>query len=122
MPDLKKLAQQYTNSEHDIILDGADLITQKGYTLVPNFVLQTDKLSGRAKLVYALLLSRAWGDKTSAFPGQNRLAEECGCSSRSIWTALKELEKHHFLSIVRRGMGRTNLYVLHLKKLSTTAD
>ena len=116
------LAEKYKHLQKDIVLDGADLISQEGYTLVPNFVLRTRRVSGRAKLVYALLLSRAWGDKDTAFPGQQRLAEECGSSPRSVWAAIKELEEQGFLTVIRRGLGRTNLYILHLKKLSTMED
>lgn len=116
------LKEKYKNSKQEIILDGADLISQKGYTLLPNYVLHHKSLSGRAKLVYALLLSFAWGDKDSSFPGQERLAKECGSSSRSVWSAIRELEKAKFITVIRRGLGKTNVYVLHFKKVEQTQE
>lgn len=110
------LKEKYKNTDQEIILDGADLVSEKGYTLIPNYVLQTNRISGRAKLVYAMLLSYAWGNKDSSFPGQDTLAEGCGSSPRSVWSAIKELEKAKFITIIRRGLGKTNVYVLHFKK------
>lgn len=111
------LKEKYKNSTKEIILDGADLVSQKGYTLIPNYVLHKPGLSGRAKLVYALLLSYAWGDKDASFPGQERLARLCGSSPRSVWSAIKELQLIGLITVVRRGLGKTNLYILHFKKL-----
>ncbi len=120
MLNLKEaLKQKYENVEREIILEGADLITQNGYTLVPNFVLNSKVLSGRAKLVYAIMLSYAYGGKAAIFPGQERLAKQCGSSPRSVWSAIRELQKGGYISVIRRGMTKTNVYVLHVKKLST---
>jgi biotin operon repressor len=110
------LLEKYGNSDKDIILDGADIVSQQGYTLIPNYALHNHKISGNAKLVYALLLSYAWGEKNSVFPGQEKLAEDCGCSLRTITTAIQELKNNKFVSILRRGQGKTNLYVLHFIK------
>ena len=110
------LKEKYKDGEQDIVLDGADFISQKGYTIIPNYVLYANNISGHAKLVYALLLSHAWGDKNASFPGQERLAQECGISPRSTWNSLKELEKADFITIIRRGLGKTNVYVLHFKR------
>ena len=116
MPHIKTLLKEkYQHSTREIILEGADVFTQRGYTLVPNFVLQTKLISGKAKLVYAMLLSYAWGNKDSAFPGQERLAKDCGSSPRTVWAAIKELEKNGFVTVIRRGLGKTNVYILHLK-------
>lgn len=115
------LKEKYQDSTREIILEGADLLSEKGYTLVPNFVLQTKIISGKAKLVYAMLLSYAWGNKDSAFPGQDRLAKDCGSSPRTVWAAIKELEKNGFITVIRRGLGRTNVYILHLKMGITKA-
>lgn len=119
MHDIKSiLRERYRNSGRDIILDGADVLSQKGYTIIPNYVLNHDKVSPYAKLVYTMLLSYAWGSKDSSFPGQERLANDCGISARTVVRAIQELEAHRFLTVVRRGRGLTNLYVLHLKRRS----
>lgn len=112
------LLERYGNIQKDIVLDGADLVSQQGYTLIPNYVLHTDKISSFAKLVYAILLSYAWGDKNSSFPGQVALAKDCGLSERSVRNAIKELEEKEFITIFQRGLGKTNKYILHFKKRS----
>ena len=117
MPHIKSLLKKkYQHSTRDIILEGADVLSEGGYTLVPNFVFQNNLITGKAKLVYAMLLSYAWGDKDAAFPGQERLAKDCGISTRTVWTAIRELEEIGFITVLRRGQGRTNKYFLHLKK------
>lgn len=117
MKDIKTLLKdRYSKLGRDIVLDGADFISQKGYTIIPNYVLTRDKLSAYAKLVYAMLLSYAWGDKNASFPGQGRLATDCGVSLRTVVRAVQELEEQRFVTIVRRGRGLTNIYVLHFKR------
>jgi len=98
---------------HTIVLKGADLLSARGFTQVPNHVLRDPKLSAGAKLVYAMLLSYAWHNDF-AFPGQERMATQMGVTSRSVITYTKELEKKSFLTIARRGQGKTNIYTLNL--------
>lgn len=112
------LRKRYGRGGKDIILDGADFVSQKGFTIIPNYVLSTDRISAYAKLVYTMLLSYAWGDKNAAYPGQERLSKDCGVSTRTVVRAMKELEKNQFLTVARRGRGLTNLYVLHFKRRS----
>lgn len=112
----ESLVERYGNSQQDIVLDGADFISQKGFTLIPNYILHTDGLSAYSKLVYAMLLSYAWGNKNSSFPGQETLAKDCGISRRSVINAIQELERQGFITVMRRGQGKTNLYILHFKK------
>ncbi|MEB3189046.1 MAG: helix-turn-helix domain-containing protein [Snowella sp.] len=117
MKSFKDLYAESNKKEgKDIILDGADFISQKGYTLIPNYVLLTQKISAHAKIVYAMILSYCWGNKNSAFPGQEILAKDCGISLRSVTSAIKELEVNGFVTITRRGQGKTNLYTLHFKR------
>src|SRR5689334_13884280 len=46
--------------ERNIILKGADAATAKGFTMVPNFVLKSGKLTAGDKMTFAMLLSYAW--------------------------------------------------------------
>ena len=103
----------------NIEIVGADPVTLHGFTQVPNFVLVKKDISVGAKLAYAMLLKYAWGDN-ACFPGQLKLAEDMGAGERSIRTYLKELETAGILEIKQRGLGKTNLYRLHLtiKKLT----
>lgn len=99
--------------ERNIEIVGADPITRHGFTQVPNFILTKKEISVGAKLAYAMLLKYAWGDD-ACFPGQLRLAEDMGAGERSVRTYLKELESIGILEIKQRGLGKTNLYRLHL--------
>ena len=99
--------------ERNIELVGADPITRHGFTQVPNFILTKKEMSVGAKLAYAMLLKYAWGDD-ACFPGQLKLAEDMGAGERSVRTYLKELESADILEIKQRGLGKTNLYRLHL--------
>jgi hypothetical protein len=99
--------------EPNIELIGADPATQFGFTQVPNFILTKESLSVGAKLAYAMLLKYAWYDD-GCFPGQAKLAVDMGAGERSIRTYLKELESADLLKITQRGLGKTNLYRLHV--------
>jgi biotin operon repressor len=108
--------------ERNIILRGADVLSTKGFTQVPNHILDNGKLSPGAKLTYAMLLKYAW-QNDYCFPGQERLAKDMGVSDRSVRTYLQELEKADFVAIKQRGLGKPNLYELNLTaKRASTAD
>ena len=104
--------------ERNIEIVGADLATRHGFTQVPNFILTKKDISVGAKLAYAMLLKYAW-DNDACFPGQITLAEDMGAAERSVRTYLKELEEAELLEIKQRGLGKTNLYRLHLTIKST---
>jgi len=97
----------------NIEIIGADPVTLHGFTQVPNFILTNKELSVGAKLAYAMLLKYAWADD-ACFPGQQKLADDMGSGERSVRTYLKELEDAGFLEVTQRGLGKTNLYRLHL--------
>jgi len=99
--------------ERNIELIGADPVTRHGFTQVPNFVLTNKDVSVGAKLTYAMLLKYSWYND-ACFPGQVKLAEDMGATDRSVRTYLKELERGGLLEITQRGLGKTNLYRLHL--------
>lgn len=97
----------------NIEIVGADPATRFGFTQVPNFILTNSALSVGAKLAYAMLLKYAWSDN-ACYPGQQKLAEDMGAGERSVRTYLKELEDANFLEVTQRGLGKTNLYRLHI--------
>jgi helix-turn-helix protein len=99
--------------DRNIEIIGADLATRHGFTQVPNFILTNEHISVGAKLAYAMLLKYAWQDD-ACFPGQAKLAQDMGAGERSVRTYLKELETVELLEIQQRGLGKTNLYRLHL--------
>src|ERR1700676_4147766 len=106
--------------ERNIEIIGADPITRHGFTQVPNFILTKKDLSVGAKLAYAMLLKYAWYDE-GCFPGQAKLAQDMGAGERSVRTYLKELEAADLLQITQRGLGKTNLYRLHVTVKKSTS-
>ena len=110
---MQHIAGQLANVQRNIEIVGADPVTRHGFTQVPNFVLTNKDLSVGAKLAYAMLLKYAWQDDY-CFPGQQKLADDMGAGERSIRTYLKELEEARFLEVKQQGLGKTNLYRLHL--------
>lgn len=90
---------------------GGDPITQRGFTQVPNFILENPKLSVGGKMTYAMLLKYAWHNQ-GCFPGQERLADDMGAGKRSVIRFLQELEREGFITITRRGLGQSNYYQL----------
>lgn len=111
---MQRLGETTAFKDRNLRLKGADIATQRGWTGVPNFILESDKISVGAKLTYAMLLKYA-RELDECFPGQLRLAKDMGNSERSVRTLLKELEKHGLISIQQRGQGRPNLYTVHVK-------
>ena len=97
----------------NIEIIGADPVTRHGFTQVPNVILTNKHLSVGAKLAYAMLLKYHWTNN-DVFPGQQKLADEMGSGERSVRTYLKELEDAKFLEVTQRGLGKTNLYRLHV--------
>ena len=100
--------------QRTIIVEGADPVSAGGFTQVPNCVLENNKLSAGAKLTYAMLLKYAW-QNDYCFPGQERLAKDMGAGKRSVVRFMAELEEHGFVTIKRRGQGKTNVYIVHFQ-------
>lgn len=118
----KHKSRELRERENTIRIVGADPMSQRGFTQVPNFILMNDKLNIGAKITYAMLLKYAWCDD-HCFPGQSKLASDIGSSERSVRTYLKELETSGYITIKQRGLGKVNVYELHLrvKKKKITA-
>ena len=111
---MEKLGNIRAFRDRNLVLKGADLATQRGWTGVPNFILENKDISVGAKLTYAMLLKYA-RELDQCFPGQARLAKGMGCAERSTRNWLKELERNELVDIKQRGQGRPNLYTVHLK-------
>ena len=100
--------------DRNLLLRGADIATQKGWTGVPNFILESKQISIGAKLTYAMLLKYA-REMEECFPGQDRLAKDMGAAARSVRTWLNELSLVGLIDVRHHGQGRPNLYTVHLK-------
>lgn len=117
--NLKSIGQLI--QEKNIILKGADALSAKGFTQVPNHVLESEKISPGAKLAYTMLLKYAW-QNDYCFPGQDRLAKDMGSGVRSVVRYIQELEKEDFIKIKRRGLGKPNIYELNLISHKKSVD
>lgn len=89
----------------------------QGFAAVPTWMIRDSSIRRSAVLVYASLASRSgYG---AIFPSQETIAEESGCSVRTVRTALQELEE---LGVVQRTSRRkaggkanaqTTAYTIH---------
>ena len=111
---MQKLAHTKAFRDRSLILKGADIATQRGWTGVPNFILESKEISVGAKLTYAMLLKYA-RELEECFPGQDRLAEDIGVARQSVNTYIRELRQAKLISVRRRGQGKPNVYTVHLK-------
>lgn len=110
----RRKSAELKERENTIRVVGADPMSKRGFTQVPNFILMNEALNVGAKITYAMLLKYAWYDD-HCFPGQAKLAQDIGSSERSVRSYLKELEVAGFITIKQRGLGKVNVYELHLR-------
>lgn len=86
----------------------------KSYGLISQEVMNSEELSQKAKLIYAMLASFA-GNKDKTFPSQKLLAERLGMSKSTVNRAIKELEKNKVIKIVKQqniNGFKTNVYII----------
>ena len=104
-------------NEHVIIEDEG---LRSGFTQIPNLILRNPELTLGAKVTYGLLLSYAW-QKDNCYPSQDRLAADMGAGERSVIIYLQQLTAAGLISIRRRGLGQTNVYVIHRLRSAESA-
>lgn len=112
---MHKLGDIPAFKERTLIVKGADLVTIRGFTPVPNYFLKNPKISVGAKLTFAMLLQYA-REEDECFPGQERLGQDMGVTDRSVRTWLNELKAAGLVTSKQRGQGRSNVYTLHIVK------
>lgn len=100
------------NREQTLFVD--DEVLSAGFTLIPNVVFKRSDLSRDAKFLYAVLLSYAWQDD-SCFPGYDRLLADLGCGRSQLARFIRELVDVGFMTVKRRGQGKTSIYTLHVR-------
>ena len=111
---MQRLGEIRSFKDRNLRLKGADIATQRGWTGVPNFILESKEISVGAKLTYAMLLKYA-RELDDCFPGQDRLAKDLGTTRQSVNAYIKDLRKAGLITVQRRGQGRPHLYTIHLK-------
>lgn len=111
---MKSFGEAAEGKMRNIRIVGADALSAEGFTQIPNAILRSKEIGGMEKCTYSLLLSYAWNNDF-CFPGQERLAEDLGCSRASANTYIGTLRKKGFINVQRQGLNRPNLYELNLK-------
>jgi len=87
--------------------------TAKGFTMLPNFVLKSPKLTAGDKMTFAMLLSYA-GRTTTVSPARSASGKTLAARDQRAQTP-QIAASHGLLAIRRRGQGKTNIYELNLK-------
>ena len=110
---MEKIGNTDRAREHrNIILEGFDPVSRGGFTQVADIILINEKLSLGAKLTYSMLLRYAW-QNDFCYPGQDTLGKAIGITDRQVRRHLTELIKIGYVSVHRRGLGKTNVYTLY---------
>jgi hypothetical protein len=78
-------------------------------TFVPLWLLERGEIPTGAKMTYAVLCYHA-SRQGRCFPGQRVLARELAISERQVRANLTTLVAHGMISVVQRGLRRSNVY------------
>jgi hypothetical protein len=87
-----------------------------GFTKILNPILRNPDLTDFEVRLYGVMLSYGWQDGF-CFPGQERLAKDCGCSISKVYRGLKGLEKKSLIGVrhrpLHKGVNMTNVYTFN---------
>ena len=100
------------------LLDFDTPASRKGFTVVPNALLDAADLSAMAKFMLITLMRYAWG-RSDPYPGQERLSDDMGISEPSVRKYSAELVENGYLRKIRRGRGQTIVYRIAWSKLES---
>jgi len=92
-----------------------ELREQGNFVRLPHNLLRLNKISMQARLVWAAFYSYGWNNGP-IFPGMDTVADDMGCSKKSLLKYRKELEEVGLLKVHRRGLNKPNKYTLGLPK------
>ena len=76
---------------------------------IPNWVRERTELTMTAKMLYGTLVQHA-NNEGVAWPSQETLASEMGCTDRCIRSAATCLERHELIEVQQPGLGASNRY------------
>ena len=88
----------------------------KGFTPVPNIVLNNPAIPRCAQSTYGAIAARAYGRRSQIVVTEDVLANDTGVSRSTISRHLRVLETLCLIRRVRRSEGLPNIIVLTLKK------
>ena len=109
---MERLGDTEQFKKRNMELEGFDRITAGGFTQIPNVIQNDPCLNLGEKAVYAQFLQYAW-HHDYCFPSQDLIAKNLGLTRVRITQFVKGLEQKGYLTIQRRGLGKTNWYTLH---------
>jgi len=90
-----------------------ELRDQGNFVRLPHNLLRLNKISMQARLVWAALYSYGWKNNP-IFPGMDTVADDMGCSKKTLLKYRKELEEVGLLRVKRQGLNKPNKYTLGL--------
>jgi len=82
-----------------------------GFIQAPKQIVYARNLGHEAKSLYYILLDYAWQDG-QCFPGYERLNDDMALSEKTTRQAMRQLEAACLVRQKRRGLGKTNIYIL----------
>lgn len=89
-------------------------VTQAGFTSIPNVVMLRPDLTPEAKLIYGYLKHLAWREGLEGVaPPRDAVANDLAITEKKVTRAVALLADVGLVEVVRRGQGRTNLYLVH---------
>jgi len=92
-----------------------------GWTQVPRPFLDTAPLDND-RLAHVLLMSYAWDEDNDCHPYQRELADELGCSVRTVKRRTADLRADELVTVRRGGQGKANVYHLTVGPVHTGDD
>ena len=96
------------NEDQNIVVENE--LLRRGFTSIPNYIFGLP-ISSNAKLIYMALLRYAWTNR-SCYPGLAKLCTDVSLTDKPVTKAIEELSNASLLEVIRRGQGKTNLYIL----------
>lgn len=81
-----------------------DMVIDKGYTLVPNALIDLYQKIGieKRQLIFILVILRYGFSKGQAFPSQKTIQAKTGYSVRTVKRIIKELKMKGYITVYRR--------------------
>lgn len=115
-PEIPTVEEQQHISENPTVQESSERIPKprKGWLMVPHTFLCNNPLPARERLLYLMLLSHQ-GQNAEAWPSQETLATQCGCSIRTIKKMVDRLVKDGYLKVRRLGRRKANRYTVMRK-------
>jgi DNA-binding MarR family transcriptional regulator len=85
----------------------------RGFTMIPNSFIENKNLSIYEKMTVIVMLKHK-GNNETAWPSQQRLAGQVGCSVSTIKKTIIGLEKKKIVSKLKSKNYRRNIYKINI--------